>query len=130
MPETKKGKKKVLIIDDNLGDLKLMEEALNDAGYDVYVKDRGISGIKVAGTLKPNLIILDLHLPDINGILAYRIIKAGEHPNMKVVITSGVKNSSLLEALDDMNDEGVIPDVFIEKSHDFLSLQNMVNTIL
>jgi DNA-binding response OmpR family regulator len=70
MVNVNKNRKRVLIIDDNWGDLKLMEEALNEAGYDVYVKDRGISGIKVAGALKPHLIILDLHLPDINGILA------------------------------------------------------------
>ena len=123
--------KRVLIIDDNWGDLKLMQEALKEIGYDdVYLADRGTVGIRKAISLKPHLIILDLHLPDINGILAYRIIKAGKSHDSKVIIISGVKNSPLLEVLDRMNDEGVIPDVFIEKSHDYLLLQKTVNSIV
>ena len=125
-----KSDKKILIIDDNWGDLKLMQEVLKDAGYEkVYLADRGTVGVKKAITLKPDLIILDLHLPDINGILAYRIIKAGKSRNTKVIIVSGVKNSYLLETLDQMHDEGAIPDMFIEKSPDFLLLQKMIESI-
>ena len=123
--------KRILIIDDNWTDLKLMQKALKEIGYnEIYLVDRGILGIRKAISLKPHLIILDLHLPDINGVLAYRIIKAGKSRTTKMIIVSGVKSSSLLEILDQMNDEGVIPDQFVEKSCDFSWLQKMVNSII
>ena len=123
--------KRILIIDDNWIDLKLMQKALKEIGYnEIHLADRGIVGIKKAISLKPHLIILDLHLPDINGILAYRIIKAGESHNTKVIIVSGAKNSSLLKVLDQMNCDGVIPDIFVEKSYDYLRLQKMVRSTL
>lgn len=122
--------KKVLIIDDSWGDLLLMKEALYEVGYkEIYYATKGVEGIRKAISLKPNLIILDLHLPDINGILAYRVIKAGQTNNTKFIIISGVKNSHLLETFGQMKYEGDIPDVFIEKSHDYVSLQKMVNRI-
>jgi len=108
-----------------------MQKALKDIGYnEIHLADRGIVGIRKAISLKPHLIILDLHLPDINGILAYRIIKAGEPRNTKVIIVSGAKNSSLLKVLDQMNYDGVIPDIFVEKSYDYLWLQKMVNSTI
>jgi len=123
--------KRILIIDDNWIDLKLMQKALKEIGYnEIHLVDRGIVGIRRAISLKPHLIILDLHLPDINGVLAYRIIKAGKSHNTKIIIVSGVKSSSLLEVLDRMNDEGVIPDRFVVKSYDYLWLQKMVNSII
>jgi len=123
--------KRILIIDDNWTDLKLMQRALKEMGYnEIHLADRGIVGIRKAISLKPHLIILDLHLPDINGILAYRIIKAGESRNTKVVIVSGSKNSSLLEVLDQMRDEGAIPDRFVEKSCDFSWLKKIVNSTI
>lgn len=122
--------KRILIIDDNWSDLLLMKEALNEIGYkEIYYAAKGTEGIRKAISLRPNLIILDLHLPDINGILAYRVIKAGQSHNARVIIISGVKNSNLLKIFGQMKYEGDIPDVFIEKSHDYLSLQKMVNRI-
>ena len=57
----------VLIIEDNRVDAKMIEKAVDLCGYNSLVAYDGKTGIEMAINHKPNLIILDYHLPDTNG---------------------------------------------------------------
>jgi len=57
----------VVVIEDDVKLRRLLRNSLQDAGCDVREADTGASGLLVAASGKPDLIILDLGLPDIDG---------------------------------------------------------------
>lgn len=59
--------KKILIIEDELAIADLMSYSLKKEGYIVKSVDNGTDGIEYTKRFKPNLIILDLMLPDVSG---------------------------------------------------------------
>ncbi len=59
--------KKILIIEDEVAIADLMSYSLKKEGYIVKTVDNGSEGIEITESFKPNLIILDLMLPDISG---------------------------------------------------------------
>jgi CheY-like chemotaxis protein len=60
-------KKKILIVDDERDVLAVLEERLSKAGYEVIEADSGQSAIIKAKNEKPNLILLDIIMPGMDG---------------------------------------------------------------
>jgi len=58
---------KVLVIDDNEDHIRMTCRALSHSGYDVIVANEGEEGRKLAVEEHPDLILLDLGLPDVDG---------------------------------------------------------------
>jgi two-component system KDP operon response regulator KdpE len=79
---------KVLIIDDDPALLRLMSMAFQAAGFATVAADNGRSGIRMASALRPDLVVTDIVMPDIEGIGAIRAIKQGARPP-KVIAISG-----------------------------------------
>jgi len=61
---------KVLLIEDNFNNIKLMEMLLEEQGYQVTVDTNAESGIIHAKELSPDLILLDIQLPEMDGMQA------------------------------------------------------------
>jgi len=59
--------KKILIIDDDLDLGKLIELALNPLGFNVYLANSGAEGLRQAYMVHPDLVILDISMPGMNG---------------------------------------------------------------
>lgn len=59
---------KILYIEDNPQNMRLVRKILKHAGYDVIEAEDGLSGLKVAIEEMPNLILMDINLPDIDGL--------------------------------------------------------------
>src|SRR6266545_1752908 len=59
---------KILVIDDEPTIVKLVSASLKPEGYEVYTATDGPSGLKAAHAYKPDLVILDVMLPDIDGL--------------------------------------------------------------
>ena len=68
-------KKKVLVVDDNANNLLLEKDLLEIAGFEVFVAENATSGIAIAGKEKPDVIVMDVRLPDIRGTEAARILR-------------------------------------------------------
>jgi two-component system cell cycle response regulator DivK len=68
----------VLIIEDNEKNMKLARDILRAKGYDIVEATSGEEGVKLAKEKKPDLVLMDIQLPGINGIEAFRQIRA--HP--------------------------------------------------
>ena len=79
---------KVLIIDDDPALLRLMSMAFQQAGYSTVAADNGRLGIRMASAHRPDLVVTDIVMPDIEGIGAIRAIKGGKRPP-KVIAISG-----------------------------------------
>jgi two-component system alkaline phosphatase synthesis response regulator PhoP len=60
-------RKRALIIDDSDSDAEMMRDHLAKMGLKTYVSPTGADGLKMARKLKPELVLLDLILPDIDG---------------------------------------------------------------
>ena len=57
----------ILLIDDNRVNNKLVASILMPQGYNIYIADSGLSGIKMIQDLKPDIILLDIMMPEIDG---------------------------------------------------------------
>lgn len=66
---------KILIIEDDPYHARLMVKLLERAGYEVLHEAEGESGLKLALSEKPDLILLDMGLPDLDGQTAAGLIK-------------------------------------------------------
>lgn len=81
----------ILIIDDEQAILQTLQAALEDEGYRVHTLDDGKKALDVVGTLIPDLILLDICMPNCNGIDVLTNIKK-EFPQQSVIIISGYGN--------------------------------------
>ena len=66
---------KILIVDDDSVALLLLEKVLSDAGYSVVKANNGQKGVIVAKNQLPDLIILDILMPDIDGGRVAKILE-------------------------------------------------------
>jgi CheY-like chemotaxis protein len=69
-------KVRILIVEDNEDNQELMRFLLERAGYDVISVENGLEGVKTARREKPDIILMDLSLPELDGWSAARQIKA------------------------------------------------------
>lgn len=69
-------KQKILIVDDEPDILELVEYNLKKEGYQVFSASNGQEGIAVAKKVHPDLIILDVMMPKMDGIEACRLMRA------------------------------------------------------
>jgi len=67
---------KILIVDDEPDILELIEYNLKKEGYQVFLAANGQEGINVAKKVHPDLIILDIMMPKMDGIEACRLMRA------------------------------------------------------
>jgi two-component system cell cycle response regulator DivK len=65
----------VLIIEDNEKNMKLARDVLQAKGYQTIEAITGEDGVKLAGERKPDLVLMDIQLPGINGIEAFKQIR-------------------------------------------------------
>ncbi|MBI1282451.1 MAG: response regulator [Anaerolineaceae bacterium] len=67
---------KVLYIEDNPQNMRLVHKILADAGYEVVEAKNGVSGVDAVEQEKPDLVLMDVNLPDIKGFEVVARIKA------------------------------------------------------
>ena len=83
-------KTRILVVDDDPEILKVFTQILNDAGYDVLQASKGRAGLQLAREEHPDLALLDVRLPDLNGMEVCKLIKADpDLQNVFVVLISG-----------------------------------------
>lgn len=70
------GSKSVLVIEDNVDNMILIVDVLKSMGYEVIQAWNGEEGIARAAAVKPDLILMDLSLPQMNGWTAAAKLKA------------------------------------------------------
>ncbi len=70
--------KRILVIEDNKTNLYLIRFILNKSGYEVIEAMEGQTGVELAAKEKPDLILMDIQLPDIDGLEATKAIRKAE----------------------------------------------------
>lgn len=90
--------KKILIVDDEENIVTMVEARLMGNGYDVITANDGQEGLAKARSEKPDLIILDIMLPKIDGYKVCRMLKFDEqYKHIPVILFSARTQDSDLE---------------------------------
>ncbi len=92
-------RRRVLVIDNEDDARRLCEELLTGEGYEVYSATDTPSGLEMVKNLKPDMVIMDLHLPEINGIEGLRRIKKLKEEILTVLVTSRGTMDTVKEAM-------------------------------
>lgn len=83
-------KRKILVIDDSETNLVLLQAVLEDAGYDVILMDNSRKAIDYIKQHKPDLILLDLFMPEMDGFDFMRRLSNGSNslPYAVLIVTA------------------------------------------
>ena len=90
--------KKVLVIEDSPTDAAIIKDLLESSSVITQVAETGEDGIRAAEKMRPDLIILDLMLPGINGFEVCEKLKANPKTSKSIVVILTVR-----EEVDDIN---------------------------
>jgi CheY-like chemotaxis protein/two-component sensor histidine kinase len=108
--------KKVLVIDDNPQDIELVEEILRTQGYTVLKAYGGVEGLKKARAENPDLIMLDMLMPDLDGFDVMKLLRADDKTQKLpiIVFTAKELNQSERETLS-IHIQGMVEKAKLEK---------------
>lgn len=101
----------VLVIEDNMLNLKLVSDVLQYAGFAVVAATSGEEGVSLATREPPDLVLMDLQLPGIDGSEALRQLRA--HPSSRSVPVVAVTAFAMREDRESARAAGF--DGFVEK---------------
>jgi two-component system, OmpR family, response regulator len=73
-------KSKILIVEDDLDVAEMLNAYFRVQGYEVFTVNWGEDGVRAAQTVLPDLLILDIRLPDIDGFEVARRVRSDRAP--------------------------------------------------
>jgi CheY-like chemotaxis protein len=102
-------RKKALVIDDNGNNLMLEKDLLEVAGFEVFEAENAADGIAIARREKPDIIIMDVRLPDMRGTEAARILRQDiETSDIPIVFVTASVMAEGREEIRDITNSGFI----------------------
>jgi DNA-binding NarL/FixJ family response regulator len=103
-------RKTVLIVDDHPSFRASARRMLEAEGYEVVGEaEDGVGALAAAATLRPDLVLLDVRLPDIDGFEVAQTLMDARGSEPQVVLTSSHDTTDLAEAIDASGAHGFIP---------------------
>jgi len=112
---------KLLVVDDEKNILKLYKVELEDEGYTVVTANSGKEALELFEKENPDIVTLDILMPDIDGIRVLRQMKELK-PNIPII---------MLTAYDYRDDFSVwVSDAYVVKSSDLSSLKATIKQII
>jgi two-component system, cell cycle response regulator DivK len=112
----------ILIVEDNEKNMKLVRDILQHKGYSTLEAVTGGEGVRLAVDKRPDLVLMDIQLPDIDGIEALRRIRA--EPALDAVPVLAVSASVMPDEQHKIVTSGF--DAFITKP---INLKQFVDTV-
>jgi CheY-like chemotaxis protein len=116
--------KKILVIDDDADDRSLMKMRLETHHYDVVLAENGAEGLIKAESEKPDLIIVDVMMPEMDGYTFVREIKTIESlkeiPIIVLTSRTGMKDLFEVEGVRDYVTKPYEPEELIQKIQKYL----------
>jgi len=85
--------KTVLVIDDEDTTLKIIENVLTQAGYNVLTSTSGEEGLKIAQENNPDIVITDVVMPNIDGFMLFKKLKSDETTKDQPVLVLSARHN-------------------------------------
>lgn len=117
--------KKILIIEDEIILLEALKEKLTNAGYEVYAVYDGEAGLEMIKEKKPDLLVLDILLPGING---YEVMEKLKKENISLPILI-VSNSGQPVEIEKAKELGA-NDFIIKAAFSLQDVENKIRKLL
>ena len=118
--------KKILIVDDEAGIVRLLSMRLKAKGYEVFEAYDGLECVKMAMQVLPDLILLDIKMPQGGGIGAFeRLIKLDATKEIPVIFMTAFPTEEIKNQVRKMGAKDCISKPFISK--DF---EQTIDTVL
>jgi len=96
-------KPKILLVEDDIFMVDLLVEELTRSGFDIVVAGNGADGIKRFDESRPDLVLLDLLLPDVRGFEVLKKIRAGTGGrDVKVIVFSNVAEQADMKEAEEL----------------------------
>ena len=113
---------RILAVDDEPDVLSLVKLALKTEGYEVLTATNGKDALDIANKEKPDAIVLDIMMPEMNGMEVFQILReSDETSDIPVIMVTGVSEK---ENIKNMLDQGV--NYYILKPFDFTDLASKI----
>jgi len=116
--------KKLLIVDDEAGIVDEIKDFFEEEGYEVYSADTGKGGIELADKVQPDLMIVDIKLPDISGLAVLESCKK-QCPKTKVIVNTGYVDQQIIDEAERLG-----RDAFLQKPFDLVRLKTEIERLL
>lgn len=117
---------KIMIIDDDLETVKLMEAIVQLDGHETSSVHESRNAIQAVESFLPDLVLLDIMMPEINGIAVCKLIKSRPNTNhIKVMMVSalsddGTKRDSLNAGADHFVTKPILPRILTQQIKEVL----------
>lgn len=118
--------KKILIIEDNDNNRLLLRDVLNYHGYEIIEAENGEIGIIKAREFKPDIILMDIQMPIMDGFTAIMNIK--NDPELKHIKIIVITSFAMTEEKERIMETGV--DDYISKPIDIRQLPEKIKALL
>jgi len=114
---------RILVVDDNMMTLDLVSRSLSRVGFDVTTAESGSAALAIVDEVNPDLIILDVMMPEKGGALVYLELKTNPvYRDIPLILFSGVDSESFAHYVKMVNMTRKIkipfPKYYVEKSAD------------
>ncbi|MEZ5058709.1 MAG: response regulator transcription factor [Saprospiraceae bacterium] len=95
-------KKKILVVDDEPDIIEILKYNLEKEGFEIFSANNGDEGIKIAEREKPDLIVLDIMMPEMDGVEVCRVLRSKKDFNNTLIafLTAREEDYSQIAALD------------------------------
>ena len=101
--------KKILVVDDNANNLLLEQDLLEVAGFTVFEAENAADGIAIARREKPDIILMDVRLPDMRGTEAAMILRQDkETRDIPIVFVTSSVMAEGIEVIKEITNSGFI----------------------
>ena len=114
--------KTVLVVEDNDGNMRLFHDVLEAHGYNVLQATDGMEGWRMAREHRPDLILMDIQLPDVSGLEVTKRLKADE--TLKSIPVIAITAFATADHEEKIRDGGC--DAYIVKP---ISIPNFLQTV-
>ena len=118
--------KKILIIENEPDLVEAIQYSLEVSGYSVLASFDGLTGLNLAKNVRPDLIILDVHMPKLDGFHLCRMLKFDQkYEHIPIIILTGRDKEADAKIIDDIK-----VDVYMNKPFEMSALLSQVNELL
>ncbi len=126
-------RKKLLIVEDNTELLELLRLGFRQAGFSVSTATNGIEALKKASSVSPDLIVLDLVLPELDGFAVCEALRRGrETAHTPIIVLTGLTSeftrfAGLESGADEYVTKPVSPDQLLPRIKHWLKQARLKN---